>query len=218
MYDLDTALELALWCLGTYLLAAVPVGLLIGRIRGIDLRAIGSGNIGATNAVRALGKNWGLPVFALDVLKGVIPAWLATESTGIAAHEMPALSTALIGFSALMGHNYPVYLRFRGGKGVACALGVYCVFCPVAGAVALVLYVQTLWLTGISAVGSLTGVSAMTLFVVTADLPTPHRVMVVIMAAIIWYRHRSNLAELRIWRQRERSHRAELQARSDPSA
>lgn len=199
------AVPVALWVAIAYAIAAIPVGLIIGRLRGIDLRATGSGNIGATNAVRALGRNWGLPVFGLDVLKAVVPVWLAARPEALGSLQQAPLWTAVVGFAALMGHIFPVYLRFRGGKGVACALGVFLVFCPSAGVVALILYLQTLWLTGISAVGSLTGVSAMTLFVVTSDIAIEHRVLVVIMATIIWIRHRSNLQQLRERRRAEKA-------------
>ena len=142
-------LELLAWMLGAYLVAAIPVGLLIGRARGVDLREIGSGNIGATNAVRAMGRKWGLLVFALDVAKAAIPVWLATTR-----YEDPT-SIAWIALAAILGHVFPVYLRFRGGKGVACALGVFLVLAPKVALVGLLVYLQTLYLTRVSAVGSL---------------------------------------------------------------
>ncbi|MGB1012651.1 MAG: glycerol-3-phosphate acyltransferase, partial [Nannocystaceae bacterium] len=80
--------SLLAWCLFAYLVAAIPIGLLIGRVRGVDLRAIGSGNIGATNAVRALGKKWGALVFLLDVLKAYLPVRLAMEGFGDGASEV----------------------------------------------------------------------------------------------------------------------------------
>jgi hypothetical protein len=112
-------LEVIAWMLGAYLLAGIPVGLLIGRARGVDLREVGSGNIGATNAVRAMGRRWGLLVFALDVGKAALPVALASMRFA------DPRWIAWIALAAILGHVFPVYLRFRGGKGVACALGVF---------------------------------------------------------------------------------------------
>src|SRR5690606_32173048 len=76
-------LTASIWLVGAYLIGAIPVGFVIGRLRGVDLRAVGSGNIGASNATRALGKNWGLPVFALDVFKAALPAWLTLHAADL---------------------------------------------------------------------------------------------------------------------------------------
>jgi glycerol-3-phosphate acyltransferase PlsY len=184
-------LELIAWMLGAYLLAGIPVGLLIGRARGVDLREVGSGNIGATNAVRALGRRWGLLVFALDVAKAAVPVALASMRFG------DPTSLALIALAAILGHVFPIYLRFRGGKGVACALGVFLVLAPKAALVGLLVYLQTLWLTRISAVGSLTAalvIVAMTW--VDGSVPFPYVVLAAGVAGLIWERHRPNLVQL----------------------
>lgn len=185
-------LEVIAWMTGAYLLAAIPVGLLIGRARGVDLREIGSGNIGATNAVRAMGRKWGLLVFALDVAKAAIPVWLASLRFD---HPTPL---AWIAVAAILGHVFSPYLRFRGGKGVACALGVFLVLAPKAALVGMLVYLQTLWLTRISAVGSLTAalvIVAMTW--VDSSVPHAYTVLAAGVAGLIWERHRSNLHELR---------------------
>ena len=184
----------AAWLIGAYLIAAVPVGVLIARLKGVDLRSVGSGNIGATNAVRALGRGWGLPVFALDVLKAALPVWFASRA--LLAREDGQWWVAAVGLAAVLGHIFPVYLRFRGGKGVACALGVFAVLDPFAATGALVLYLQTLVLTRVSAVGSLTGVTALTVFVLLAERPLPLQALAVGMAVLIWVRHHSNLKKL----------------------
>ncbi len=118
----------------SYLLGALPVGLWIGLFRGIDLREHGSRNIGATNAGRVLGRPMAYLVFVLDFLKGALPVvlarWLREEST-------PSMSwVVLCGVLAIVGHIFPVYLKFRGGKGVATAAGVFAALDPVATAVA----------------------------------------------------------------------------------
>jgi glycerol-3-phosphate acyltransferase PlsY len=107
---------------GAYLLGSVPFGLLIAmRVKGVDLRRFGSGNIGASNAVRALGRRWGLAVFALDFLKGWAPV-LACRWIDVAPASVPLLQV-LVGTAAVLGHCYSVYLRLTGGKGVATGCG-----------------------------------------------------------------------------------------------
>lgn len=206
----------AFWLAFAYLVAAIPVGLLIARAKGIDLRAVGSGNIGATNAVRALGKGWGLPVFFLDVVKAAAPVWLASQSWALGSHANARWVIASVGLAAVLGHIFPVYLRFRGGKGVACALGVFAVLQPWSAAACTVLYLQTLVLTRISAVGSLTGVSALTLFVLVGDAPDPDKALALAMAPLIWWRHRSNLRTL-IADGKQRVHRSKAKASQEIS-
>lgn len=192
----DLAQTPALWFGVAYFVAAIPVGLLIAKAKGIDLRAVGSGNIGATNAVRALGRGWGLPVFFLDVAKAASPVWVASQPWALGSHAEARWMIAAVGLAAVLGHIFPIYLRFRGGKGVACALGVFAVLQPWSAAACTLLYLQTLVLTRISAVGSLTGVSALTLFVLVGDCPDPDKALALVMAPLIWWRHRGNLGPL----------------------
>jgi len=114
-----------------YLFGSVPFGLLIARGRGKDLRAIGSGNIGATNVARALGRKWGYICFALDVLKGLAPviavrAWAPAVSPAGGAEVGPAFLALwlAVGIAAILGHVFPIYLKFKGGKGVSTSFGV----------------------------------------------------------------------------------------------
>jgi acyl-phosphate glycerol 3-phosphate acyltransferase len=124
-----TFLSLAAVALPSYLLGAVPFGYLIARARGVDILRVGSGNIGATNVGRVLGRPWGVLVFLLDFAKGALPvlaALLLADQLG-APPEGPAVAA---GVSAFLGHLFPVYLRFRGGKGVATAAGVVAMLVP----------------------------------------------------------------------------------------
>jgi glycerol-3-phosphate acyltransferase PlsY len=119
-----TATLLSIAC--GYLCGSVPFGYLAGRLKGIDIRQHGSGNIGATNAIRVLGKGIGIPVFLLDMLKGWFPVWLAA---GWIAHtgaevEMVSLGKVLAGFAAVLGHMFTFWLGFKGGKGIATTGGV----------------------------------------------------------------------------------------------
>ncbi len=185
-------IELLLWLAFAYSIAATPMGLLIGRLRGVDLRELGSGNIGATNAVRALGRRWGLLVFGLDVGKAALPVGLALARFG--EHPHGEAIVAAIALAAILGHVYPIYLKFRGGKGVACAFGVFLILAPKAALVALIVYLQTLVLTRVSAIGSLTAATVL-LGVVWLD-PTVPRAWALLclgLNGLIWWRHRENL-------------------------
>lgn len=113
----------ALWLCASYLAGSLPIGLLIGRLRGVDLRREGSGNIGATNAGRVLGKPWFFVVFALDAAKGLVPTLLARRYGG--GGLAPDLLALFCGIAAVVGHVFPLFLRFRGGKGVATSAGVF---------------------------------------------------------------------------------------------
>ena len=208
--QLDLSHSATAWCVFAYLIAATPFGLMIGRARGVDIRRIGSGNIGATNAVRALGRTWGLVVFALDVLKAFVPVSLAASADYLGAHPEPEAALACVGAAATLGHIFPVYLGFRGGKGVACALGVFSALVPAAGILAALLYMQTLLLTRVSALGSLTAVNAATFLILLTPTPTPYKVLSISLTLLIWWRHRSNLGTLvgeAVTRKRERDRR-----------
>ena len=114
--------------LAGYLPGSLPAGLLAGRLKGVDIRAVGSGNIGATNAFRVLGKGIGVAVLLVDVMKGLLPClFLPALVAGVfpesQAPELPTLHM-LIGVSAILGHNYPCWLGFKGGKGIATTAGV----------------------------------------------------------------------------------------------
>jgi len=184
--------ELLLWMIGAYLVAGIPVGLLIGLARGVDLRETGSGNIGATNAVRALGKRFGLLVFALDVVKAAIPVAAALHRFG-PEPDGPTL-VAAVALAAILGHVFPIYLRFRGGKGVACAFGVFLVLAPKAALIGMLVYLQTLWLTRISAVGSLTAALVIVAGAwLDPSVPFAYTVLAAGLAGLIWERHRDNI-------------------------
>ena len=115
----------------SYLLGAVPFGLLIALSRGIDVRKVGSGNIGATNVFRAVGKPWGILAFALDFLKGfAAAAWVPALVARVAGVETPAYAPLVCGVCAVVGHTWPVWLRFKGGKGVATGAGLLVAIAP----------------------------------------------------------------------------------------
>ncbi|HMO51388.1 MAG TPA: glycerol-3-phosphate 1-O-acyltransferase PlsY [Kiritimatiellia bacterium] len=126
-----------------YVLGAVPFGLLIGKARGIDIRRHGSGNIGATNVLRVLGKPLGILTFILDALKGFVPAFFfvgLAGTFGLPALE-PVVLSVLCGAAAILGHNFPVFLGFRGGKGIATSAGVLIGIAPAAALTGVVAWV-----------------------------------------------------------------------------
>ncbi len=189
---------------GSYLLGAVPFGLLVARwAAGIDIRDHGSGNVGATNVVRTLGKKIGYSVFVCDVLKGLVPVLLARRLEGAAgaAEWVPSLPL-LCGVAAILGHVFPVYLRFKGGKGVATMFGV---FLGVAWTATLI--AGAAWLTayGVSRIVALASVLMAVTFPVSVYLLDPGAalgsrldvfVATLLLAALIVVRHRSNIARL----------------------
>jgi len=117
--------EWASLIIGAYLLGAVPVGFILARSRGIDLRTVGSGNIGATNLGRALGRKWAVVCFVLDALKGFVPTLAGRWVVGAGTPTVGELfGWQAAGCAAIVGHMFPVYLRFRGGKGVSTGMGM----------------------------------------------------------------------------------------------
>jgi len=117
-------MRMAILVIVGYLVGSVPFGLIIAAAHGKELRKIGSGNIGATNLSRALGKKWGYVCFCLDVLKGLVPMLLAAHLVGSPPGVKEQFSWLAVGCAAVAGHIFPLYVRFRGGKGVATSFGV----------------------------------------------------------------------------------------------
>jgi glycerol-3-phosphate acyltransferase PlsY len=146
--------------IAAYLAGAVPFGFLIGRLHGVDIRQVGSRNIGATNVSRALGRKWGLLCLALDLLKGLVPTAVAGTLLTDGGPTLAGLLLWLaVGVAAVVGHVFPVYLRFRGGKGVATTVGVALGLFPYytgAMLVALACYAAVRFGTGLVSLGSLT--------------------------------------------------------------
>lgn len=198
---------------GAYLIGAIPFGLLIGLVHGVDVRQQGSRNIGATNVGRLLGGRWGKLCLALDILKGMLPTLLARAVLiGSSPSAGTLLCWLLVAVAAVAGHVFPVYLRFRGGKGVATtigvALGVYPVF-TVAIVLAVVAYAAVRLTTGLVSLGSLT-IALVFPWAVYGHLwftgqPLsvfwPLQAVAVLLGLLIVVRHRENIA--RLWRGEE---------------
>lgn len=139
----------ALLIIYSYLLGSIPFGIVLAKIKGVDLRKVGSGNIGATNVLRAMGKGPALITLLGDLLKGTAAVGAARMLGVGAGYE------GLAGLAAIAGHNFPIFLRFRGGKGVATSLGVILIYMPQVGILTAGLWLATALITRLSSLGAL---------------------------------------------------------------
>ncbi len=206
---------------GAYLLGSIPFGVVIAKTRGVDIRECGSGNIGATNVGRVLGKRLGLLCFVLDLGKGAAPVLVAGSWYGILdewATEIPARTSWLwlaVGVAPLVGHMASVFLRFRGGKGVATAFGALLAMWPTLGIPAVIAFAAWLLVVGISRIVSLASMMAAVtvpiatiLLLLTAPVPesvaatemaarmAPPIIVSIAIASLVLWRHRANLRRL----------------------
>jgi len=181
----------AILCVAAYVAGSVPFGLVIARGKGVDLRAVGSGNIGATNVARALGKGWAIAVLFLDAAKGFVPVMLGKRL------GLPPEQVALAGLAAIVGHMFTIFLRGRGGKGVATSLGVAVALSPPAALCGLGLYAAAYAVTRLSSVGSLLGIWSFPVFAtLLGGLPRPYLVLATVVAILVTIRHRENIRRL----------------------
>jgi len=174
-----------------YLAGSVPFAFLLARRAGIDVRVAGSGNVGAANVLRTTGAWRALLVMALDVAKGaaaVIVVHLAAGGAAVAA---------LTGAAAIVGHIYPVWLRFHGGKGVAVAAGVFSILSPIATGVAASLFLVTVWATRYVSLGSIAATVALPPVAWWAGAPRAVVAAAAGTGALILFRHRANFRRLR---------------------
>ena len=174
-----------------YLLGSIPFGILVARAKGVDLRKVGSGNIGATNVARALGKGWAVAVLAADAAKGFVPVWLGRRL------ELSAAVVALAGGAAIVGHMFTLFLRGRGGKGVATSLGVALALSPVSALLGFGVYIVVFAATRLSSLGSLLGVWTFSVvFSLRGSPPRPLIALALGGAALVTLRHRQNILRL----------------------
>ncbi|MBC8206699.1 MAG: glycerol-3-phosphate 1-O-acyltransferase PlsY [Kiritimatiellales bacterium] len=174
-----------------YLIGSVPFGLLIAKTQGKDIRSIGSGNIGATNVLRCLGKPLGITCFILDVLKGFLPAFLF-PMVGSDSAEFGIL----FGAAAILGHNFPVFLKFKGGKGVATSAGVLLGVAPLAVGLGILCWVIVFLISGYVSLGSILAALIVILTGWTAGYGLTTAIALTLLGALAIYRHRSNIKRL----------------------
>ncbi len=176
----------------SFLAGSIPWGWLVARRRGVDLRQVGSGNVGATNVVRALGVRWGLGVLVLDMLKGFLPV-LAVR---LLAPDPPVWG-GWAAASAVAGHVFSPWLRFRGGKGVATAVGAFSALAPWATLMALGVFLIVFGLTLTVSVASLSAALAFGLVYKTLfDVPWPVFAPAGLVVLLVWVRHKDNLRRI----------------------
>jgi len=173
-----------------YLFGSIPFALLLTRPLGIDLRAAGSRNVGAANVLRTAGVAPAVAVMLLDTLKGAVAVLVARLMTG----NLIVVTTA--GLAAIVGHVYPAWLHFRGGKGVAASAGVFAMLAPYATAIAALVFVGTIVVTRFISAGSIAGALALAVAAAAGHAPAPVVVGAVLAAILVVHRHRDNVSRL----------------------
>lgn len=184
------AIEITL-LVSAYLLGSIPTGLLLAKAAGVNIRETGSGNIGATNVYRTLGRKVGIMTLVGDCLKGLIPVLIAKQ---LGLHEAWIAAT---GLAAFLGHIYTIFLGFKGGKGVATALGVFLGVSPLSVLVALGVFILVLAKWRYVSLASITAAAAMPLVIALLEPKKLLIAMSLAIAALVIYKHRENIRRLR---------------------
>ncbi len=177
------------FCLGAYLVGSLNAAAIVARSRGLDIYATGSGNPGASNVYRSLGKRWAALVYVVDLLKGFVPALIALLAVDLVA-------ATFAGLCAVVGHCFPVFHKFRGGKGVATGGGVILAVAPLVLVGLALIYAVLVRLTEISSVGSLVSVLSSVPLAAVSGVRGWALVWVGMIVVLIIYRHRSNITRL----------------------
>jgi glycerol-3-phosphate acyltransferase PlsY len=191
--------------LAGYLLGSIPTGYLVAKAKGIDIRTVGSGNIGATNAFRVLGKPAGIFVLLADAMKG----WLAVFFAGYMVRQVLVLpdfpcefwnqsvGDTLGGLAAILGHNYTCWLKFKGGKGIATTAGVYFALAPMSVTIAIAVWIISLLVTRYVSVASIAAAIALPTAVALRETNVTLSCVTIVIGALAIYKHKSNLQRLR---------------------
>jgi glycerol-3-phosphate acyltransferase PlsY len=187
----------------SYLIGSIPAGYIVGRIAGIDIRTVGSGNIGATNVTRVLGKRYGYPVFIVDFLKGFAAVGMSIMiakrgQTGLIPSELFGVVGAV---ACVLGHSFPVWLGFKGGKGVAASAGALFGLMPFVALIAVAVWLIIFYLTRYVSVASMTAALAVPITILSMMFlgqtgGTALLYFSICLAAVVIVRHRSNLSRL----------------------
>lgn len=178
----------------SYLIGSFPTGLLVARARGIDIRAVGSGNIGATNVARSLSKKLGLLVLVLDAFKGAVPV-LVTRALELESAVDPFVLT-LVGVAAMAGHCFPLWLRFRGGKGVATSWGVFLAADPILAVAVAVIFAVVFAGFRVASLGSLAAALALPALMWGVGRSDALLTLAIACAGIIAAKHHGNIRRL----------------------
>jgi glycerol-3-phosphate acyltransferase PlsY len=185
-------MQLALYLLASYLIGAIPTGVLLTRLAGTgDIRQSGSGNIGATNVYRVAGRRLGILTLVGDALKGVAPVLFA-----VGVLHFSDIQVGLVALAAFLGHCFPVYLGFKGGKGVATALGIYLVLSPLAVLVAFLVFALILWKWRFVSLASIIAAASIPILVYLFQHSLALFGVSLAISALVILRHRTNIERL----------------------
>ncbi len=186
-----------LFMLAAYLLGSLPFGLFAGRLKGIDIRQHGSGNIGATNVFRVVGKKWGITVLLLDALKGYLACRLPFF---FGFEHLPLAFSLALGIIAILGHSFSFWLKFHGGKGVATSLGVFLAICWLPTLITFGIWILIFTLTHIISISSLVAAIVFPMMVGWSYAHSPDLKLLlpisIFLALFIFYTHRANIQRL----------------------
>lgn len=182
-------MEIVIIILLGYLVGAIPTGLIVSKSQNIDIREHGSGNIGATNSIRVMGRKAGIIVGIIDLLKGAVPTYLAFLYGG-------DLLGIVAGSSAVIGHSYSIFANFKGGKSVLTGAGVILAFRPLAVLLAVIVFVIILLITKYASVSSMVAAISIVIFMWILNDSLVVNVVVIFMVLFIIYRHHSNIRRL----------------------
>lgn len=182
----------AVWIVGAYLIGAIPFGFLIGKMRGVDVRTVGSKNIGATNVYRTVGHKWGFLAFFCDFLKGFLPTFFALRYASASNLNLPVL----VGLACVVGHTLTVFMRFRGGKGVATAFGMMVALATYPTLLAFAVFVVTVWLSHYISLGSMLAAASLAVLVWAFPCLLAVRIIAALVAVFVIYKHKSNIQRL----------------------
>jgi glycerol-3-phosphate acyltransferase PlsY len=190
-------MENLLWPTAAYFVGGIPFGFIIGKMRGVDVRTVGSKNIGATNVFRTVGKKWGLLAFLCDFLKGLLPT-LAVKHFGDSSEWLPVAT----GIACVVGHMLTPYMKFKGGKGVATAFGALIALMPATVGIAFAIFALTFACSNYISLGSCAAATSLAVMVWIPFLDhagyrdLPLCVLMTLIAAFIVWKHRSNIGRL----------------------
>jgi len=173
-----------------FLLGSIPFGVVVAKVYGVNLKKVGSGNIGATNVLRAMGKGPALLTLVGDVLKGS----LAVVAGRYFLHS--ASLEGIIGLSAIVGHNFSLFLRFRGGKGVATSIGVLLIYSPKAGVLTVILWLIVMLVTRYSSLGAIVSFGVLPFGIYVLDYTQEKLIISVLIAFLLIFRHTDNIKRL----------------------
>jgi len=187
-----------------YLIGSIPTAYIFGRLlKGIDIRQYGSGNVGATNALRVLGKGTGFTVLALDIVKGFLPLLLWGDFFALRTPLTPEIVYIILGVSCICGHNWTIFLNFKGGKGIATTLGMLlAIAVKVSGlgmviGLVLLVWLSVFLLSRIVSLSSLVAAVSLPVFMIVFRQPLAITIAGILLCLFTFYRHKTNIQRLR---------------------